>query len=88
MESISFLVSEGSVSRVKKKIHKLVKEVQRQNKLINFSDRSPAGWATVQEYLSSDLGCDSEAEQRMRAAETKTLAKEGYNKNQLAALQK
>ena len=34
--SISFLVSEGSVSYVKEKIHKLAEEVQRRNKLINL----------------------------------------------------
>lgn len=32
LENICFLVSESSASRVKKKMHKLVEEVQRQNK--------------------------------------------------------
>lgn len=58
LEHIKFIVSEGSVSRVKKKMYKLVEEVQRRNKLIKLAARSPAGWATVQEYLSDDLASD------------------------------
>lgn len=42
----SFLVSEGWISRIKKKIHKLAeKNQQKQNKLIKIVDRSPASWA-------------------------------------------
>ena len=75
LENISFLVSKGSVSRVKKKIYKLVEEVQRRNKLMELADRSHAGWATVQEYLFNNLASDSEDEKWMRAAESKALAK-------------
>ena len=75
LENISFLVSKGSVSRVKKKIYKLVEEVQRRNKLMKLADRSHAGWVTVQEYLLNNLASDSEDEKWMRAAESKALAK-------------
>ena len=62
LENISFLVSKGSVRRVKKKIYKLVEEAQRRNKLMKLADRSHAGWATVQEYLFNNLASDSEDE--------------------------
>ena len=59
LENISFLVSGGSFSRVKKEIHNVVEEVQRRNKLIKLADRSTDGWATVQNSLSDDLAGDS-----------------------------
>ena len=62
LENISFLVSKGSVRRVKKKIYKLVEEAQRRNKLMKLADRSHAGWATVQEYLSHNLASNSKEE--------------------------
>ena len=62
LENISFLVSKGSVRRVKKKIYKLVEESQRRNKLMKLADRSHAGWATVQEYLSPNLASNSKEE--------------------------
>ena len=60
LEKISFLMSEGSVSRVKKKITQICWRSQRWSKLIELSDTSPAGWATVQENLSNDLANDSD----------------------------
>ena len=41
-----------------------------------FADRSPAGWRTVDEYLSDNLASNSEDEKRIKKAESKALAKE------------
>ena len=49
-------------SRVKKKLKYLTFKLSDRNKLIKMADRSPAGWATVDEYLPNDLASDSEYE--------------------------
>ena len=63
------MVFEGPISPTKKKINKLVEEVQGQNKQIKLSDRSPTGWAAIQKYLSNDFASVSEDENQMRATE-------------------
>ena len=76
LENISFLESKGTVSRVTKKIQKLVEEVDNQNKLLKLADMSQAGWPAVREYLFNDLASDSEDKKRVRTAKIRALAKE------------
>ncbi|KAJ7373013.1 hypothetical protein OS493_015485 [Desmophyllum pertusum] len=44
-------------------------------KLQKTFDKSPAGWAAVEEYESDDLADDSEDEKKLRAAERRALSR-------------
>ena len=46
-----------------------------------MADRSPAGWATVEEYLSDELASDSEDEKRIRSAEARAIRKRTMKKS-------
>ena len=43
--------------------------------MIRFADKSPAGWAAVEEYESDKLAENSEDEKKLRAAERRALTK-------------
>ena len=49
------------------------KAIKRRNKLIRIADKSEAGWAKVDEYLSDKVASDSEDEKKIRAAEQRAL---------------
>ena len=57
-------------------LNSITKELERQNKLVKKLDKSPAGWKSVEEYLSDSLASYSEEERKIKVAETKALEKQ------------
>ena len=51
------------------------KDIKRRNRLIRIADKSEAGWAAVDEYLSDEVASGSEDKKKIRAAEQRVLRK-------------
>ena len=54
-------------------------------KLIRLSDKSDAGWDTVNEYISDDLASDSDDDKRIRKAENSAQQKQKKRQQQQEA---
>ena len=51
------------------------KAIKRRNKLIRIAEKTEAGWAAVDEYLSDEVASGSDDEKKIRAAEHRALRK-------------
>ncbi len=65
------LIESGERTRYKKRFQTIGGESRKSNKLIYIVDRSPAGWSTVEEYISDEIASDSDDEKKLRAAESR-----------------
>ena len=68
-------LSEGSLLGVQEHLQKAKCELEKRIKLIRFADKSPAGWAAVEEYECDELAENSEDQKKLRAAERRALTK-------------
>ena len=75
MEVLIPLIQKGSISRATKLVKNMIEDLQKRNKLIKIANKSPAGWNTVQEYLSDSLASDSEGNKKLKVAEARALRK-------------
>ena len=80
MDTLEEVIKDTTSSRQKKELNNIVTKLFDRNKLIKMADRSPAGWATVEEYLSDELASDSEDEKRIRSAESRAIRKRSLGK--------
>ena len=77
MDAASDNLHEGNLSHVTEELEKTKTLLNKRNKVIRSANKSPAGWAAVQEYESDELADDSDDEKKLRSAERRAVSKLG-----------
>jgi len=65
---------EGDLQGVNKELEKVQASLNKPNKVIRFADKSPSGWAAVEEYESEELAEDSEYEKKLQSVKQRALS--------------
>ena len=69
------LLKAGRNGKVVTLISSMLGKIQERNKMLLFADSSEGGWDNVKEYKTSDIATNSSDEKKIRAAETRAIAK-------------
>ena len=80
VETLEKHIIKGKTDSAIDKVSDIRKELNKRNKLIRMADKSQAGWACVEEYLSDELASDSEDDKKIRAAENRALRTKRFNR--------
>uniref|UniRef100_A0A7M5V2X1 CCHC-type domain-containing protein n=1 Tax=Clytia hemisphaerica TaxID=252671 RepID=A0A7M5V2X1_9CNID len=74
-EEAKELLDSGSRKRLASVLEDVSETIKKRRKILILTDRSPAGWDTVAEYLTDEWASDSDDFKKMRQAETRALSK-------------
>ena len=75
VKSALSLLDSKRFTKVKDTLETLETSLKTRNKHIKMADRSPAGWAIIEEYESDDMASNSDDEKKMKRAEKRALKK-------------
>ena len=77
VETLEKHIIKGKTDSAIDKVSDIRKELNKRNKLIRMADKSQAGWACVEEYLSDELASDSEDDRKSEQQKTAPFAQSG-----------
>ena len=66
-------ISRGNLSAANSELERVKSLIAKLNKLVRFSDKSPASWTAIEGYESDELADDSEDEKKLHSAERRAL---------------
>ena len=65
----------SSIEDIEGLLEGIIKDIEGRIKLIRIADKTEGGWATVEEYQTSDLAEDSDDDKKIRQANARALQK-------------
>ena len=75
LEKVKDILKSSSIEDTEGLLEGIIKDIEGQIKLIRITDKTEGGWATVEEYQTSDLAEDSDDDKKICQANTRALQK-------------